>query len=198
MRWDVIAETVAKAVVVFASTNVDDIVLLLLFFADPKLRPRAIVLGQFLGIGVLVGASAIAGALATAIPDGYLALLGLAPLGIGIGKGVSLLRRNEVDDAPPTEELARGSPILAVAAVTIANGGDNLGVYVPLFATEPGRLALYAIVFVVMTAIGCALAYRLVRAPAVGKRLQRYGRFALPIVLVVLGLHILSGARALR
>ncbi|MFL5538288.1 MAG: cadmium resistance protein, partial [Longimicrobiaceae bacterium] len=48
------------AVAVFVSTNIDDIFLLSAFFADGHLRPRSIVAGQFLGIGVLVAASTLA------------------------------------------------------------------------------------------------------------------------------------------
>jgi cadmium resistance protein CadD (predicted permease) len=55
-------------VVVFASTNIDDIVLLAAFFADRHLLTRHIVIGQFLGIGVLTAASAIAALAALAVP----------------------------------------------------------------------------------------------------------------------------------
>jgi len=48
------------AVVLFASTNVDDIFVLLGFFADPKFRGRQIVIGQYLGITALYGASVLA------------------------------------------------------------------------------------------------------------------------------------------
>lgn len=70
-------------VVVFASTNVDDIFLLSAFFADPHFRPRAIVLGQLLGIGTMVGISGLAALAAIAVPDGYTALLGAVPLLLG-------------------------------------------------------------------------------------------------------------------
>ena len=42
------------AIVVFATTNIDDVFLLSAFFADPRLRSRAVVIGQFAGIGALV------------------------------------------------------------------------------------------------------------------------------------------------
>lgn len=63
-------QMVGAAIIVFASTNIDDIVLLSVIFSDPKLRPRAVVTGQFIGIGVLVLGSALAGAAAVAIPPG--------------------------------------------------------------------------------------------------------------------------------
>ncbi len=51
-------------VLVFASTNIDDIFILAAFYADPKIARRSIVIGQFLGIGALVLASAAAAILA--------------------------------------------------------------------------------------------------------------------------------------
>jgi len=88
------------AVVVFASTNVDDVFVLAAFFADPRLRVRAIVLGQFLGIGALVAASAAAACAWLAMPDGYPALLGVVPLALGLQKLWGLRRsgRSETED----------------------------------------------------------------------------------------------------
>ncbi|MFN0242684.1 MAG: cadmium resistance transporter, partial [Planctomycetota bacterium] len=135
-------ETLAVSAAVFASTNVDDLFLLAAFFADPRLRPRAIVAGQFLGIGALTAASAVAALAALTVPDGYVALLGVVPLALGVKKLVELRRgdRHENDDLAQRAATSSASQILAVAGVTIANGGDNLGVYIPLFAREPAQI----------------------------------------------------------
>ena len=188
---------------VFVSTNLDDLVLLAVFFADPRMRPRAVVAGQFLGIGALTAASAAAAMLALAVPPGYVALLGLVPL--ALGARLLWARRNgaEEDDADEAREAearlerrAR-SQALAVAGVTIANGGDNLGVYIPLFAQSPATIPVYAAVFAALTAAWCWLGYRLVRHPMIGERARRIGHAALPYVLLALGIWILAGARDL-
>jgi cadmium resistance protein CadD (predicted permease) len=194
--------TLGVAATVFASTNVDDVFLLAAFFADPRLRAPAVVLGQFLGIGALVAASAAAARAAVAVPPGYVAFLGLVPLALGL-RALWALRRGADDD----EDAARaagaraapgaGAQALAVAGVTVANGGDNLGVYIPLFAREPRLVPLYALAFALMTAVWCLAGHRLVRTRAVGARLRRYGHVALPVVLVALGAWILAGAREL-
>jgi cadmium resistance protein CadD (predicted permease) len=45
------------------------------------------------------------------------------------------------------------SQVASVAAVTIANGGDNIGTYAPLFATSTSsQVAVFIFVFAVMTA----------------------------------------------
>ena len=77
-------ETVAVGIVLFASTNIDDIFLTMAFFADPRLDRRAVVAGKFLGIGVIVAVSTAAAACAMAVPPEWVALLGLAPLGLGL------------------------------------------------------------------------------------------------------------------
>ena len=87
--------------------------------------------------------------------------------------------------------------MLAVAGVTASNGGDNLGVYIPLFASAIGAIPFYVIIFATMTAIWCCIGYGLVNNPWVGERIRRYGHGVLPFVLVGLGLYILSGALVL-
>jgi cadmium resistance protein CadD (predicted permease) len=194
---DALLEIIGVGAVVFASTNVDDIVLLSLFFADPELRPRDIVAGQLLGIGALVAASAAAGALGSVVPEGVVALLGLVPLALGLRK-LWELRATDADaaDADAADEIERrpGVRALAVAAVTVANGGDNLGVYIPLFAREPAHVPGYAAVFGAMTLLWCLAGYALVRNPVFGPRVRRFGRVVMPLVLVALGLWILAGA----
>jgi cadmium resistance protein CadD (predicted permease) len=193
---------VGLGVTVFVSTNLDDIVLLSIFFADRHIRPRAIVAGQFAGIGVLVAVSGLAAFASLAVPEGWTALLGAVPLVLGVAKLRSLWRQQaaggEEDEARqvPSEHRAH-SQVLAVATVTIANGGDNLGVYIPLFAKAPAAVPVYAILFAVMTGIWCVLGYLLVNNPLVGKSIRRYGHALLPLVLIALGLYILAGARPL-
>jgi len=193
-------------IVLFATTNIDDILLLAVFFADRRLRARAIVSGQFAGIGVLTLASAAAALLTLTIPDGWIAVLGLAPLAIGLRGLYELSQSRSAGDSDAEERLRaaearaqRGTHAqwMTVALVTVANGGDNLGVYIPVFSREPARVPLYAAVFAVMTAIWCAAGYWLVHHPLAGVRIRRYGHVALPFVLIALGIHILADARAL-
>ena len=75
---------IGLAVAAFASTNLDDLLLLASLFVDAEFSPRSIILGQFAGMAVLVVASAAAAYAAVRIPEGRLALLGFAPLLLGI------------------------------------------------------------------------------------------------------------------
>ena len=79
-----------------------------------------------------------------------------------------------------------------VAGVTFANGGDNIGVYVPVFVTAGNsRLALYAAVFLTLVAVLCAAGKFLATRAPIARALSRWGHILLPIVLIVLGVVIL-------
>lgn len=187
------------AFVVFASTDIDDLVLLTAFFGDARLRRGAIVAGQYLGIGTLTAASAAAALAALAVPPHWPSLLGAIPLALGLWKLWELVRHVDNGQQPAGVERAGGSrsQVLAVAAVTVANGGDNLSVYIPLFASNPQGVPLFVIVFAVMTALWCAAGYAFVRHPAGAALMQRSGHLILPVVLIVLGAWILWDARFL-
>lgn len=82
--------------------------------------------------------------------------------------------------------------VLQVAAVTIANGGDNLGLYVPLFASQsPVELGVILVIFLIMIAVWCAIAFTLASHPAIARLLTRYGHRLVPFLFMGLGIYIL-------
>ena len=84
---------------------------------------------------------------------------------------------------------------LAVAAVTIANGGDNISIYTPLFATRPALdIAVIGLVFAVMTAVWLGVAHWLTSHRTIGAPIRRYGQRVVPFVLIALGVLILHEA----
>ena len=189
---------VGTAIAVFVVTNVDDILLLAALFGS-GLAVRAVVAGQFLGIAVLTGVSVGAAYAATAVPTAWVHWLGLLPIAMGVWLLVQLIRKRS-DGAPdrPDDVAAEqqfeaklGSQVLGVTAITIANGGDNLSVYIPLFAKSVAVLPVYVIVFAVLTAVWCWLGYVLVKNPIGGAVMERWGHILLPFVLIAIGVHIL-------
>jgi cadmium resistance protein CadD (predicted permease) len=192
------------AIAVFASTNIDDIVLLTAFFGDVRLRRMSIVAGQFLGICILTTVSALVASASLIIPSGWAALLGIVPLGLGL-RDLWVLRRDRSSDddhgaTPAGRVFDRriDSQILGISAVTVANGGDNLGVYIPLFANNLAVVPLFAAVFVAMTAVWCGVGYLFVNNPVGAALVGRFGRILLPVVLIVIGVYILSGLNLSR
>src|ERR1700744_5750505 len=96
--------TLALAVVLFASTNLDDIFVLVGFFADARFRGREIVIGQYLGIAVLVVMSVAASLFSSFLPKPYIGLLAIIPIGIGV-KSLFDVARNGYDRQPGTEVM---------------------------------------------------------------------------------------------
>jgi cadmium resistance protein CadD (predicted permease) len=186
----------------FLLTDIDDLFVLAAFFADRAIRPRHVVIGQFAGIAALLAASALAMLFRLVVPDHVVGLLGLAPLALGAFEAVELVRerrgRAGADAAAhgpgqaPAAKGRRRPGIAGVALVTIANGGDNVAVYAPLFASStPVHAAGLAGIFLLMTGLWLGLAWITVRNPLFGRHLSRWGKWLLPPVLVLLGAWIL-------
>ena len=78
--------TVIMAFVSFISTNIDDIVILMLFFSQTNdiMKIHHVVIGQYLGISVLTIVSIIGALGVSVVPDEYVGLLGLVPIYLGI------------------------------------------------------------------------------------------------------------------
>jgi cadmium resistance protein CadD (predicted permease) len=184
----------------FAVTDIDDLFVLVAFFAGGAYRASQIVLGQYLGIAALIAVSATSYFLRLVLPMEWVGLVGIVPLTLGVKEIVELRRdkrRGGEGDAGEGAPVAGGGPpgvgrALSVAAVTIANGGDNVGVYVPLFAaSSPLQIALLTAVFLAMTGLWLLLAWALVSNRLFGRQIRAVGRRLLPLVLVGLGVFIL-------
>jgi cadmium resistance protein CadD (predicted permease) len=177
---------------IFASTNIDDLFVLVGFFSDRSLPRGYIIAGQVVGIAILVGVSLAAALAALALSPAHVGLLGIAPVTIGI---IKLLRLHRSEEA---KERGSGG-VLQVAAVTIANGGDNIGAYAPIFATQnPMEMAVTVTVFAALTLVWCFFAFLLVRQPTIGRPVRRYGHILLPFVLIGLGSFILYRSSVLH
>ncbi|GLW33735.1 cadmium resistance transporter [Actinoplanes regularis] len=186
-----------QAVGMFAVTNIDDILILALFFGQAagagRLGVLRVVLGQYLGFLAILVAS-IAGAFgAGLLPDQAIPYLGLVPLFLGLRAAWRVWRgRRDGEDGTAEPAAAGGPGILQVAAVTLANGGDNIGVYVPVFAVAgAGGMVVYVSVFLIGVAVWCAAGRFFATRPVIAEVLSRWGHILLPIVLIGIGLLIL-------
>jgi cadmium resistance protein CadD (predicted permease) len=73
----------ATGATAFIASNIDDTFVLILLFSTPGLLVRNIILGQFLGIAVLVLISSFAAFLALAVPLFVIGLMGFIPIILG-------------------------------------------------------------------------------------------------------------------
>src|SRR5665213_359995 len=128
----------------FVVTNVDDFVLLTaLFVTVGRGGPtnRQIVIGQYLGMGALVVVS-------------LLAALGLVPIALGT-RALLRVRRT----APDEVVAATVTGVAGVVMLTVADGADNVSVYIPLFRQAgAGATAAYMVVFAVLVGVWCTVA----------------------------------------
>jgi cadmium resistance protein CadD (predicted permease) len=189
--------TIGRAVGMFAVTNVDDILILAIFFGRAAGHRRStadVVLGQYLGFAAILAVSILGALGARLLPEPVVPYLGLLPLGLGLRAAWHTwreLRRADDADAPPAGSHAAG--VLTVAAVTLANGGDNVGVYVPVFATAgAASLTVFAVVFLILVALWCGLGWFFATRRATARALSRWGHLLLPGVLIVIGIIILA------
>nr|WP_221382531.1 cadmium resistance transporter [Actinoplanes polyasparticus] len=193
MSWGI----AGQAVGLFAVTNVDDIVILALFFAQGAGRrgtARNITGGQYLGFAGILVAAVAAAAGASFLPERVTPFLGLLPLALGIKAAVQAWRQRG-DSEEEGERQQRVPGLFEVAAVTFANGGDNIGVYVPVFATAgAGGTAVFVSVFLVLVAVWVAAGRFFATRPVIARTLSRWGHVVLPVVLIGLGIVILTGA----
>jgi len=188
---------IGMAVVLFVSTNVDDVFVLVGFFADEGYRTLDTVLGQYVGITALFGASVVASLISLVVPRAYIGLLGVVPIVIGGKKLFELYeQRNRSEETLEHQSHAsKSGRITTVALVTLANGGDNIGIYTPSFAIRsPHTIIVIALVFVVMTALWCFIAHAIVNHPKLGAPIRRYAHRVTPVVLIGLGVVILYQA----
>lgn len=178
-------------VALFATTNIDDLFVLLGFFSNPVYRARQVVVGQYAGILALIVISEVGALVAGLVPTAYVGFLGLFRLTIGLRKLIALHRASDDAEFTPPSDSGNAN-ILSVVAVKVANGGDNISVDVPVFAKRPPiEVGGLCVVFLVMTAVWCAVACGLVSHKAIGKVLRKYGHLLLPFVYIGLGAYIL-------
>jgi len=195
MEWFI--GTVAIAFTAFTATNIDDILILTIFFAqvDAKFRPRHILIGQYLGFAVVILAS-LPGYFGSLIIDHkWIGLLGFLPIVIGLKE--LLKKPEEITVKRCVIFTTNQSPLIApqtyhVAAVTFANSGDNIGIYIPLFASSNViSLSITIATFLLLIAVWCYAAYQFSTHPAIAKFLSQYSNAIVPFVLIALGIYIL-------
>ncbi|WP_017318634.1 cadmium resistance transporter [Mastigocladopsis repens] len=197
-----------EGVIAFVATNIDDILILLLFFSqvDANFRRRHIVIGQYLGFAAIILASLPGFFGGLLVPREWIGFLGLLPIAIGLKQ---LMNKEQETTEVQTltsdfKQSSHSNPIVSVllsflhpqaykvAAVTLANGGDNISIYIPLFAGKSfASLGVTLSVFFLMVGVWCAIAYLLARQSAIAYILSRYGRATVPFVLIGLGLFIM-------
>ena len=192
--------SVLQAMGLFAATNIDDIIVLSLFFArgaGQRGTTARILAGQYLGFAGILGAAVLvtigAGAF---LPPAAIPYFGLIPLGLGLWAAWEAWR-GDGDDDDEAKVAGKKVGVGTVAGVTFANGGDNIGVYTPVFlSVEPLAVVAYCVIFLALVAVLVALARFVATRPPIAEVLERFEHILFPIVLIGLGIVILVSGGA--
>jgi cadmium resistance protein CadD (predicted permease) len=145
-------------------------------------RFRRVGLSQAVGVLVLAGLAAGLGSLLAPIPLRWVGLLCVAPFAFA----VHAWRHRSA----PREQFRRGA--VTTFAMTLALGGDNVAVWIPLLrANRAAHAALAVLVFAAWDAIFVLSAQRLASHPRVVAWGEAHAPGAMPYLYVFLGALIL-------
>jgi cadmium resistance protein CadD (predicted permease) len=181
-------EMIITSILAFISTNIDDIFILMLFYGSRRFKSSTIMLGQYLGIASLVAIALVGSFVGNFIDQRYIGLLGLFPIYLAVKGFIALLKHEESEVDVDT----KATGIISIAGVTIANGADNLGVYIPLFTTMTYIEKIQMIIiFGIMTYGWCMTGKYLSSRPLIAKQIDRFGHIIMPVVLLLLGVFII-------
>ena len=179
---DVVA-TLLVAVAAFFGTMTDNFVAFSAQLAiTPAAKHRRASVGHFVGVGVLVILSAGAGTALSEFPVRWVGILALAPALLAVH---AWRTRHDAN-----RSVARGT--VATGLVTIAFGGDNLAVWIPLLRANGvlgGTLIAGVFVLLDLVLIGCAEAFA--RRPRVIEFSQRWAPMCTPFLYGFLAVIIL-------
>jgi cadmium resistance transport/sequestration family protein len=167
-----------------------------------------VIIGQYFGFITLVLLSLIGAFGTLVVPKEWIGLLGIFPIYLGVKSLRERFKKKDDAEDNEKEELSNEErskknwlqrflhpniyKIYKVAAITFANSGDNIGIYIPYFSSQGiDRLIIIITIFLVLVAVWCFIGYKLVSHPLVAKTLERDGHIIVPFVLILLGGYIL-------
>ncbi|MDS5302392.1 CadD family cadmium resistance transporter [Streptococcus pneumoniae] len=190
-------QTIISAIGVYISTSIDYLIILIILFAQLSQNKQKwhIYAGQYLGTGLLVGASLVAAYVVNFVPEEWMVgLLGLIPIYLGIRFAIvgEDAEEEEEEIIERLEQSKANQLFWTVTLLTIASGGDNLGIYIPYFASLDWSQTLVALlVFVIGIIIFCEISQVLSSIPLIFETIEKYERIIVPLVFILLGLYIM-------
>jgi len=185
-------DTILISIMAYTATNIDDIFITALLFsrADTAGRRRRVIRGRYAGIFILTTIGILGAGTARTVMRQYVHLLGIIPLAMGIKEAAGRIKNSDAE----TQYSHNSNMLLYATGMTIASGGDNIGVYIPLIAGMSGsETAVLCAVFAVMTGLWCLAGYCIVKIPLLQNILAKHKKLIVPVVYIALGVYILAG-----
>ncbi len=187
----------AASSIAFITTEMDDLLVMFVLFGSAfTLRDKIfVVLGKYLGLAVLVFVSKTAASLLVQFPvKELLGLLGLVPIAIGVKTGIDCQRggpamRSAGEDSVQGRNLFL--VLLNTLIITLANGGDNIAVFLSFFPSlSRCEFVASCVVFAVLQAVWCAIAIAVMSAKSLRDYISESRRVVIPFLYILLGIYI--------
>ena len=198
MDW--LIATIKIGLATAVATTFDVNIYLTAFFSEVNrtFRPQHVVVGEILGFTALMMISLVGFVMGLVIPSTWTGLLGILPILIGLKNLIDLNKDDSAEDKSANLKInskyrgfdsrkrslwdvIRDPQTYRVSSVTIANGGNNLGIYIPLFATSSIQ-SLSVIIPICYLIVGCwlCMSYTLTHLPGIALVLSRYASSSFP------------------
>lgn len=181
----------------FAITNIDDMFVLATFFAEASTSrvttPLKITIGQYVGFTVIIVVSMIGFGVSLVLPSEPIGFLGLLPMLLGIWKLFDLIFPTQTEETEEEEKsrLSGAKSILKVSIITVMNGGDNIGTYIPLFSQAKGaEIAVYVVTYYILLGVWCLIAFLVMKQKHIVRLAQKYADIVVPFLYVGLGVYV--------
>ncbi|MDT2833811.1 cadmium resistance transporter [Vagococcus carniphilus] len=174
------------SIIAFVSSNVDDIMLLTLLYAQSKNRyeRKNILIGQYVGIFSLVSISLIISTILVKSTDIPVNWLGIIPIALAVKE---MMKKDT-----GTDQTTIKITFLQVAMLTIASGADNIGVYVPIISQQsPKETFIFCIIFALMIPLWSLLGYLIGNIPVIQKTIRKHEHLIIILIYLLLGIWIL-------
>lgn len=183
------AASLLTSIIAYISTNIDDIfVIMILLSQAAKGSKGKLVAGHFLGVGIITAVSMLSAFGLQNLPLKIVGILGLVPISLGIKAWLDRKKSEDDDDALDTQSVG----LLSMTMITVGNGADNVGVYIPLFTGFSNAERIGAVViFAVMTALWVYFANSLAELPKIKAVIEKYKGIAIPVIFIALGVFII-------
>ncbi|MEO5969611.1 MAG: cadmium resistance transporter [Bdellovibrionia bacterium] len=201
-------KTITLGLVTFATTNIDDFLLILLFFSQ-GISTQKIVIGQYLGmLGIFVLSYLVGSAMLFFLTPQWIGSLGIIPLVIGLRELYQRFRPNSnwrghalsqkgrtvgatISKASVAKEHPSKIGTFTIAIMTLANGSDNIAVYSSLFA-EKAKFDIFLLiaVYLILTGAWCIGGYIIASGRKWSKAVNHFGKIVLPYTLIAIGFSI--------
>lgn len=187
---------ILSALLSYIGTSIDHIIVLILLFNQTQHRKRddvSIISAVFIGFTLIVLISLAARFGLSLFEPDWIGLLGLIPIGLGI----RVLFKPVDDEQEAQEKIFHSfsrhrSQFISVFFLMLAFGGDNLGVYIPLFASlDWVGITVTLLIYYGLTGIMLAAAYKISEVKQINQFIEKYERWLVSFVFILLGLFIL-------